>query len=145
MTIQIGDKLPAGTLKEFIEVETEGCSLGPNDVDVVKATAGKTDVPWSEVGGLLKAAGVAMMTRGGARLGDKTVVDAIQAVADATAGIAEQQALRERAAEAATASLAAFRGRPCRVGRARMYPTESTNADDPGMLAFVRLTEALCR
>ena len=42
MTIQIGDKLPAGTLKEFIEVETEGCSLGPNDVDVAKATAGKT-------------------------------------------------------------------------------------------------------
>jgi peroxiredoxin len=42
MTIQVGDKLPAGTLKEFIEVETEGCSLGPNDVDVAKATAGKT-------------------------------------------------------------------------------------------------------
>ena len=42
MTIQVGDKLPAGTLKEFIEVETEGCSLGPNDVDIAKATAGKT-------------------------------------------------------------------------------------------------------
>jgi len=42
MTIKVGDKLPAGTLKEFIEVETEGCSLGPNDVDVAKATAGKT-------------------------------------------------------------------------------------------------------
>jgi len=42
MTIQVGDRLPAGTLKEFIEVETEGCSLGPNDVDVTKATAGKT-------------------------------------------------------------------------------------------------------
>ena len=42
MTIQVGDKLPAGTLKEFIEVEIEGCSLGPNDVDVAKASAGKT-------------------------------------------------------------------------------------------------------
>ena len=42
MTIKVGDKLPAGTLKEFIEVETEGCSLGPNDVDVAAATAGKT-------------------------------------------------------------------------------------------------------
>lgn len=40
--IQVGDKLPAGTLKEFIEVETEGCSLGPNDVDLGKAAAGKT-------------------------------------------------------------------------------------------------------
>jgi peroxiredoxin len=42
MTIQIGDKLPAGTLKEFIEVETAGCALGPNNVDVAAATAGKT-------------------------------------------------------------------------------------------------------
>ena len=42
MTIQVGDKLPAGTLKEFIDVETEGCSLGPNNVDVAAATAGKT-------------------------------------------------------------------------------------------------------
>jgi peroxiredoxin len=40
--IQVGDRLPAGTLKEYIEVETEGCSLGPNDVDVAKAAAGKT-------------------------------------------------------------------------------------------------------
>jgi peroxiredoxin len=42
MTIQVGDKLPAGTLKEFIDVETEGCSLGPNNVDVAAASAGKT-------------------------------------------------------------------------------------------------------
>ena len=42
MTIQVGDKLPAGTLKEFIEIETEGCSLGPNNVDVAAGTAGKT-------------------------------------------------------------------------------------------------------
>lgn len=40
--IQIGDKLPAGTLQEYIEVEGEGCSLGPNSFDVEKSTAGKT-------------------------------------------------------------------------------------------------------
>ena len=39
--LKIGDKLPAGTLQEFIEVEGEGCSLGPNSFDVEKATAGK--------------------------------------------------------------------------------------------------------
>lgn len=27
---------------EYIEVATEGCSLGPNPVDIAKATAGKT-------------------------------------------------------------------------------------------------------
>ena len=40
--IQVGDKLPGGTLYEFIEVEGNGCSLGPNAFDIHQATAGKT-------------------------------------------------------------------------------------------------------
>ncbi|MCE4540545.1 peroxiredoxin [Pelomonas sp. P7] len=40
--IKVGDKLPAGSLQEFIEVEGEGCSLGPNSFDISQATAGKT-------------------------------------------------------------------------------------------------------
>lgn len=39
--LKVGDKLPAGTLQEFIEVEGNGCSLGPNSFDIHKATAGK--------------------------------------------------------------------------------------------------------
>jgi peroxiredoxin len=40
--IKVGDTLPATTLMEFIEVEGNGCSIGPNPVDVAKASAGKT-------------------------------------------------------------------------------------------------------
>lgn len=40
--IKIGDKLPAGTLFEYIEVEGNGCSLGPNAFNLADATAGKT-------------------------------------------------------------------------------------------------------
>ena len=39
--LKVGDKLPAGTLNEFIEVEGNGCSLGPNTFDIAKLTAGK--------------------------------------------------------------------------------------------------------
>jgi len=39
--IKVGDKLPAGTLQEFIEVEGNGCSIGPNSFDIEKSTAGK--------------------------------------------------------------------------------------------------------
>ena len=42
MSIKIGDTLPAGSLSEFIEVETEGCSLGPNTFNVADLTKGKT-------------------------------------------------------------------------------------------------------
>ncbi len=40
--IQVGDTLPPSMLMEYSEVEGNGCSLGPNPVDVSKATAGKT-------------------------------------------------------------------------------------------------------
>ena len=41
MTITIGDRLPAGVLAEFIETETEGCSLGPNSFQVADLVKGK--------------------------------------------------------------------------------------------------------
>ena len=40
--IKVGDALPHTTLMEYSEVEGEGCSIGPNAIDVAKATAGKT-------------------------------------------------------------------------------------------------------
>lgn len=39
--LKVGDKLPAGSLQEFVEVEGNGCSIGPNTFDLEKATAGK--------------------------------------------------------------------------------------------------------
>lgn len=40
--IKVGDTLPNATLMEYSEVEGNGCSIGPNPVDVHKASAGKT-------------------------------------------------------------------------------------------------------
>jgi len=39
--IKLGDKLPAGKLQEYVEVEGGGCSIGPNTFDVEKEAAGK--------------------------------------------------------------------------------------------------------
>lgn len=40
--LKIGDRVPAGVLQEFVEVEGDGCSLGPNKFEVEKLVAGKT-------------------------------------------------------------------------------------------------------
>ena len=40
--IKVGDSIPSATLMEFSEGEGNGCSIGPNPVDVSKASAGKT-------------------------------------------------------------------------------------------------------
>ena len=39
--IKVGDRLPAGEVQEFIEVEGNGCSIGPNKFKVEDATKGK--------------------------------------------------------------------------------------------------------
>ena len=41
MTIKVGDRLPEGTLQEFIEVEGNGCSVGPNTFKVDDLVKGK--------------------------------------------------------------------------------------------------------
>ena len=41
MTIKVGDRLPAGTLQEYHDVESEGCSIGPNPVTIEQLTRGK--------------------------------------------------------------------------------------------------------
>ena len=40
--LKVGDRLPQGMLQEFIEVEGNGCSLGPNSFRIDEASAGKT-------------------------------------------------------------------------------------------------------
>ena len=41
MTIKVGDRLPAGSLSEYVEVETAECKIGPNEFKVDDLTRGK--------------------------------------------------------------------------------------------------------
>ena len=41
MTIKVGDRLPAGSLNEYIEVESAECKIGPNEFKVEDLTRGK--------------------------------------------------------------------------------------------------------
>jgi peroxiredoxin len=41
MTIKIGDTLPAGTLSEYVEVEGNGCAIGPNEFKIGDLTKGR--------------------------------------------------------------------------------------------------------
>jgi len=41
MTVKVGDKLPEGTLSEFLETEQPGCAVGPNNFQVSQLAKGK--------------------------------------------------------------------------------------------------------
>ncbi|CDZ74162.1 Dihydroxyacetone kinase, phosphatase subunit [Neorhizobium galegae bv. orientalis] len=108
-----------------------------------KETKGKPAVSVAELGRLLGLARDAMMARGGANLGDKTVLDAIDAVAQALEGVSDPAEAKVKAVKATADVLTEFRGRPNKIGRARMFADQTIGLDDPGMLAFAKLCEAV--
>jgi dihydroxyacetone kinase-like protein len=108
-----------------------------------KACKGHEAVPFAETSGLVAAARDAMMVRGKGSLGDKTVLDALDAIAKATAGLDEPAALLAAADRACDEALAAFKDKPNKLGRARMFAEKSQGLDDPGMLALRRVIDGL--
>ncbi len=109
-----------------------------------KATKGRSEIPWPELSSLIGQAIEAMRTRGGASLGDKTILDALHRVAQSLAGITDASTAGDAACAAeagARAALEQFKPLPCKIGRARLFPEKSTGAHDPGMLALALLLE----
>lgn len=103
-----------------------------------RAARGRDRIDAGALPDLVAAARDAMMARGGAALGDKTVLDSLDAIAEALKGAAAGRAA-EAAAMAADEALETFRGRPNRIGRARMFGDQTVGIDDPGMLAVAAL------
>jgi dihydroxyacetone kinase-like protein len=94
-----------------------------------------------DVAALLLDAITVLSARGGAKLGDKTVLDAMDAAARALQG-ATVEDLRTTAIEAVEEAILAFRDKPNKIGRARMFANRSIGLDDPGMIAFLRMLQA---
>jgi hypothetical protein len=101
-----------------------------------------TRIDWSRLSPMLASTRDAMLARGGAKLGDKTVLDALDAVSTATRDLDDPSAIAAAATRAGQEALDRFRPIACGIGRARMFGDRNVGLDDPGMLAFVRLSEA---
>jgi dihydroxyacetone kinase-like protein len=106
-----------------------------------KQTIGKTELPPEAISQLLRSACQKMSERGSAALGDKTVLDTVDAAA---------QALESHPADSVNAVISAvdqtivlFRNRQSKIGRARIFADRSVGLDDPGMVAFRVMVGAL--
>jgi phosphoenolpyruvate---glycerone phosphotransferase subunit DhaL len=124
---------------------TYGTLVATGVMSAAKATKGRTEVAWTEVSSLLATAGQAMAHRGGGQLGEKTVLDALESTRAATLGLDEPAALVAAAVRSVNECLDHFRGQPAQQGRARIFGKKSVGKDDPGMVAFQRMLEALKR
>jgi dihydroxyacetone kinase len=101
-----------------------------------KATKDRGEIPWGELSGLIEQAIEAMKARGGASLGDKTILDALHRIAQSLTGIDDASTAAYAAETGTRAALEHFQPLPCKIGRARLFPAKSTGAHDPGMLAL---------
>ncbi len=135
--------LEAGKAFQRVAPSSFGTLMATALISAAKACKGNTEVDYAEIPALLVGARNAMMARGKGELGAKTVLDSIDAVAMATAGLTTPAELLAAADKATEEVLAAFRDRPNKLGRARMFGDKSVGLDDPGMLAAREMVRGL--
>ena len=150
--IEILDSLPEDIGMAFFQcakafTKSSGSSYGTllatGMMAIAKVKKGQTGIELEEVSGLFDIALEAMQKRGKASLGDKTVLDVIAAVRDASTNQAEEQDLLDSINQAINDTMDQFRNRQSKIGRARIFGEKSIGLDDPGMLAFKRMFESL--
>ena len=108
-----------------------------------KLVKGQESVKVTEIPKLLQAALDAMMSRGGASLGDKTVLDSISAMIVSMDKAQTNDAMLDTGIQAANEALAEFNGKINKIGRARIFGERTIGMDDPGMVAIVRMLNCL--
>ena len=106
---------------------------------LAEETKDKNELACGDVEPLLGKVIEALMARGKASLGDKTVLDSLEAIRLAAADLTESAALPELAASAARSALEDYRDKANKIGRARMFAEKSIGMDDPGMVAVARI------
>jgi len=133
----------AATAVTKVSSSSFGTLLATGLMAAAKQTIGKTELQPEALSPILKAACQKMSERGSAALGDKTVLDTVDAAA---------QALESNPTDPVGAVIAAvdqtitlFRDRQSKIGRARIFADRSVGLDDPGMVAFRVMVGALGR
>ena len=120
-----------------------GTLLATGLMTVAKKKKGQQEIQVEEISALLNDALDAMKQRGKAELGDKTVLDVISASSQAAKDQSDGSSVLKAINDAVTSTIDEFRSRQSKIGRARIFSEKSIGLDDPGMLAFRKMLEAL--
>jgi len=152
MVLQTADQLPDDLGMALLAcaqafTKSSGSSYGTlmatGLMAMAKLVKGQTSVSISEVSCLVAVARDAMMARGKAELGGKTVLDSLDAIARATKDLDDRDELANAATHAVQQALDDMRDKPATIGRARIFAQKSIGMDDPGMVAMKQIIIAL--
>lgn len=120
-----------------------GTLLAQAFLGAAKWVGQRQEIRPDEMAPLLTETIATLSARGGAKLGDKTMLDSLDAIAQALAAAPADADFVSLTQQAARQALDAYRQRPNQIGRARMFAEKSIGLDDPGMVAVERMAGSL--
>jgi dihydroxyacetone kinase-like protein len=124
-------------------VKKSGSSFGTliafSFMNISKNLKGKTECNHNDIINIFETALKTIQERGKTKLGDKTIADSLDLIIKK---LKESSNYSEVFKLATKQALENFKGKKILIGRARMFEDKTKDLDDPGMLAFNKLSEA---
>ena len=124
-------------------VKKSGSSFGTliafSFMNISKSLKGKSECNHEDIIGIFETALKTIQERGKTKLGDKTIADSLDLIIKK---LKESSNYSEVFKSATKQALEDFKGKKILIGRARMFEDKTKDLDDPGMLAFNKLSEA---
>jgi len=124
-------------------VKKSGSSFGTliafSFMNISKSLKGKRECNHEDIISIFETALKTIQERGKTKLGDKTIADSLDLIIKK---LKESSNYPEAFKSATKQALEDFKGKKILIGRARMFEDKTKDLDDPGMLAFNKLSEA---
>ena len=107
---------------------------------VAKLTKGKTSLDFDDLPSIINSIIEAVSARGKSKIGDKTFIDSLNEISNLLSN--NEQITGQKIYQATENALIKFKGKECKIGRARMFAEKSKELNDPGMYAIHKLSSA---
>ena len=124
-------------------VKKSGSSFGTliafSFMNISKILKAKTECNHEDIIDIFETALKTILERGKTKLGDKTIADSLDLIIKK---LKDNKNYSEVFRTATKQALVNFKGKKILIGRARMFEDKTKDLDDPGMLAFNKLSEA---
>ncbi len=124
---------------------SSGPIWGTGFMKAAMLTRGKTEITLADLAAMLGSAIEGIQARGGAKLGDKTLLDALIPVHQALEAGGDPAAALKQAATVADNAVDETRGLVAHRGRASQVGERSANTPDPGIVAIATILQDWCK
>jgi len=105
---------------------------------VAKLTKGKSNLDIKDLPPIINSVIEAVSSRGKSNIGDKTFIDSLNEISDTL--LNNDNINGQNIYQATENALIKFKGKECKIGRARMFAEKSKELNDPGMYAIHKLS-----